>query len=59
MLEEKTVPDRLGEQERGDDDGDVKEGEKDRQTLARPDVEEPAQPLQHGFPAVYFSFCIA
>jgi hypothetical protein len=38
LLEEEAVADRLGEQERGDDGGDVEEGQKDRQTLARPDV---------------------
>ena len=59
LLEEKPVSDRLGEQERSDDGSDIQEGKKDRQTLARPDVKEPSQPLQHGFPAVYFSFCIA
>ena len=38
---------------------DVEEGEKDRKTLARPDVEEPAQPRNMDSSAVYFSFCIA
>ena len=56
FLEEQAVPDRFGEQERGDDDGDVEKGEKDRQTLARPDVEEPAQPQQHGFPGSLLQF---
>ena len=59
LFEKEAVPDGFREQERGDDDGDVKEGEKDRQTLARSDVEKAAQPQQHGVSAVYFSFCIA
>ena len=48
FLEEKPVSNGFREQKRRHDDRDVEERQKDRQTLARPDVEEAAQPLQHG-----------
>ena len=44
LAQEQPVANRLGEQERSDDGPDVKEGEKDRQPFAGPDVQEPADP---------------
>ena len=48
LAQEEPAADRLGEQERGDDDPDVKEGQKDGQSFAGPDLQEPTHAMRHG-----------
>ncbi len=54
LTEKEPAADWLGEQKRGDDDPDVKEGQKDGQSLAGPDVQEPTHAMKHG-PAQFTS----
>ena len=48
LSEKEPAANGLREQKRGDDDPDVKEGEKDGQSLAGPDVQEPTHAMKHG-----------